>query len=42
MRKLPYFIELKVSGEICSFVQEEQPPGFSDWQLRQTANKAKK
>jgi hypothetical protein len=27
-------MELNVSGEICSFAQEE-PPGLSDWQLQQ-------
>jgi hypothetical protein len=27
-----------VSGEICSFAQEE-PPVLSDWQLQQTAAK---
>jgi hypothetical protein len=32
MRKLPYTMELNVSGEICSFAQEEEPPGLSDWQ----------
>jgi hypothetical protein len=28
-------MELNVSGEICSFAQEEEPPGLSDWQLQQ-------
>jgi hypothetical protein len=33
-------MELNVSGEICSFAQEEEPPGLlSDWQLQQTAVK---
>jgi hypothetical protein len=32
-------MELNVSGEICSFAQEEEPPGLSDWQLQQTADK---
>jgi hypothetical protein len=29
-------MELNVSAEICSFAQEEEPPGLSDWQLQQT------
>jgi hypothetical protein len=28
-------MELNVSGEICSFAQEEEPPGLCDWQLQQ-------
>jgi hypothetical protein len=30
-------MELNVSGEICSFAQEEEPPGLSNRQLQQTA-----
>jgi hypothetical protein len=32
-------MELNVSGEICSFAQEEEAPGLSDWHLQQTAAK---
>jgi hypothetical protein len=32
-------MELNVFGEICSFAQEEEAPGLSDWQLQQTAVK---
>jgi hypothetical protein len=32
-------MELNVSGEICSFAQEEEPPGLSNRQLQQTAVK---
>jgi hypothetical protein len=32
-------MELNVSGEICSFAQEEEPPGLSGWELQQTAIK---
>jgi hypothetical protein len=32
MKKLPYFIELNVSGEIFSFAQEEEEaPRLNDW-----------
>jgi hypothetical protein len=32
-------MELNVSGEICSFAQEEEPPGLFGWELQQTAVK---
>jgi hypothetical protein len=35
-------MELNVSGEICSFSQEEEAlMGLSDWQLQQTAKTKK-
>ena len=39
MRKLPYSMELNVSGEIFNFAQEEEAPGLLliDWHLQQTA-----
>jgi hypothetical protein len=35
IRKFPYSKELNVSGEICSFAQEEETPELSDdWHLQ--------
>jgi hypothetical protein len=34
-------MELNVSGEICSFAQEEAPGLLSDWELQQTAKEAR-